>query len=230
MPVLRYHILQKTILTTDLQVIDPHFVQTMLLDQSWTNVTGGQRVTLMRQDEEEVFFVSGLDSRSMVDYQNRDIYFFEGFMQPVDTLLVPPLSLAGTIRARVPSMSAFLGALYKTGLADEVMQAKDITIFAPDNEAFQRTFGALDELSLDELRNVLAYHIVPERVLYSNELQHQGQLPTRATTDNDETEPINITISSAGNLRYIDSSAVKDPDILIANGVVHMQASPCPPR
>lgn len=228
MPVLRYHILQQTILTNDLQVVDPHFVQTMLSNQSWTNVTGGQRVTLMRQDEEEVFFVSGLDSRSMIDYQNRDIYFFEGFMQPVDTLLVLPLSLAETIRARVPSMSAFLGALYKTGLADEVMQARDVTIFAPDNQAFQRTFGALDELSLDELRNVLAYHIVPDRVMYSNDLQHQGQFLTRATLDDEEAEPINITISSAGNHRYIDSSAVQDPDIMIANGVVHMQASPIP--
>lgn len=226
MPVLRYHVLQKTILTTDLQVVEPHFVQTMLLNQSWTNVTGGQCVKLMRQDEEEVFLVSGLDSRSMIDYQNRDIYFFEGFMQPVDTLLVPPLPLAETIRARVPSMSAFLGALYKTGLADEVMQAKDVTIFAPDNQAFQRTFEALDELTLDEFRNVLAYHIIPDRVLYSNELQHQGQFPTRATLDNDEAEPIKITISSAGNHRYIDSSAVQDPDIMIANGVVHMQASP----
>lgn len=228
MPLLQYHILQETILTDELEVIDPHFPQTMLFNQSWTNVTGGQCVTLMRQDEEEVFLVSGLDSRSMIDYQNRDIHFLEGIIQPVDTLLVPPLQLAETIRARVPSMSAFLGALYKTGLADEVMEAKDVTIFAPDNQAFQRTFGALNELSMDELRNVLAYHIVPDRVLYSHGLERRGQLTTRATTGDGGAEQINITISTAGNHLYIDSSAVQDPDIMIANGAVHMYAVPIP--
>lgn len=226
MPLLQYHILQETVLTDELEVVDPHFPQTMLLNQSWTNVTGGQCVTLMRQDEEEIFLVSGLDSRSMIDYQNRDIHFFEGVIQPIDTLLVPPLQLSETIRARVPSMSAFLGALYKTGLADEVMEAKDVTIFAPDNQAFQRTFGALNELSMDELRNVLAYHIVPDRVLYSHGLERRGQLATRATTGDGEAEQINLTISSAGNHLYIDSSAIQDPDIMIANGAVHMHVFP----
>ncbi|KAJ4386579.1 hypothetical protein N0V93_009477 [Gnomoniopsis smithogilvyi] len=220
-PLLQYHILKETILTDDLQVVEPHFPPTMLLNETWTNITGGQRVTLMRQDEDEVFLVSGLDSRSMIDYQNRDIHFFEGVIQPIDTLLVPPMPLAETIRGRIPSMSAFLGALYKTGLADEVMDAKDVTIFAPDSQAFQKTYGALSELSNVELRNVLAYHIVPNRVLYSSDLQHQGQFLTRATLD-DKTEPINITITAAGNHRYIGSSAVLDPDIMIANGVVHI--------
>lgn len=222
-PLPQYHILQQTVVTGDLKVVEPHFPPTMLFNESWTNMTGGQRVTLMRQDEDEVFLVSGLDSRSMIDYQNRDIHFFEGVIQPIDTLLVPPLQLAETIRGRIPSMSAFLGALYKTDMADELMNAKDVTIFAPDNQAFQKTFGTLSELSMAELRNVLAYHIIPDKVLYSSDLQHQGQFLTRATLD-DETEPINITITSAGNHRYIGSSAVQDPDIMIANGVVHMHA------
>lgn len=222
-PLLQYHILQETVLTEDLHVVEPHFLPTMLFNKTWANITGGQRVTLMRQDEDEVILVSGLDSRSMIDYQNRDIKFFEGVIQPVDTLLVPPQPLGETIRGRIPSMAAFLGALYKTGLADELMEAKDVTVLVPDNQAFQKAFGALSELPTAELRNVLAYHIIPDRVLYSSELQHQGQFLTRATS-RDKTEPLNVTITVAGNNRYIDSSAIQDPDIMIANGVAHMHA------
>ncbi|KAJ4421059.1 hypothetical protein N0V82_003963 [Gnomoniopsis sp. IMI 355080] len=222
-PLLQYHILQETVLTEDLHIVEPHFLPTMLFNETWANITGGQRVTLMKQDEDEVFLVSGLDSRSMIDYQNRDIQFFEGVIQPIDTLLIPPQPLAETIRSRIPSMAAFLGALYKTGLADELMEAKDVTILVPDNQAFEKVFGALSELPTAELRNVLAYHIIPDRVLYSSELQHQGQFCTHATS-NDKAEPLNVTITVAGNNRYIDSSAIQDPDIMIANGVAHIIA------
>lgn len=217
---LQYHVLQGKILTTNLPILEPHFPPTLLFNQTWANVTGGQRVTLIRQDEDEIVFVSGLDSRSLVDF-DQDIQFFDGVIQPIDTLLVPPLPLAVTARTWFPSMSAFLGALYKTGLASELMEAKNVTIFAPDNQAFQKTFDAISGLSMPELRNVLAYHIVPNQVLYSIDLEDQLEIPTLATLD-DNDEPVNVTIVMAGNTRYIGSSQVQDLDVMIANGVVHM--------
>lgn len=218
---LQYHILQDQIFTDDVDISEPLFPSTLLFNQTWTNITSGQRVALIRQQEDEVVLVSAFDSRSLVEKQNRDIHFFGGVIQPIDTLLVPPLSLSITTRTWFESMSALLGALYKVGLADEVMEAQNVTIFAPDNQAFKKTFGALSELSLAELRNVLAYHIVPNKVLYSLDLQEQSQFPTRATSI-DKAEPVNVTILMAGNNRYVDSSQILDPDVLIANGVVHM--------
>lgn len=232
---LQYHVLQEKIFTKDFTLSIPQFLPTTLINQSFTNITQGQRITVLRSDEDEITITSGLDSRSMILSDMQDIHFFDGNIQAIDTLLVTPLSLAGTVFTRFPAMSAFLGALYKTGIADQILLAQNMTIFAPQNEAFQKTISALKGLSDTHLRNVLWYHIVPNAVLYSGDLRHDKMLDTAAIAD-DTGKPLTLSMSILGNNRYIDSSQILDPDVLIANGVVHMCVSilpmphPCPLR
>lgn len=170
----------------------PALVPTLLFNDSWTNVTGGQRATIIKQSEDEVIVVTGKDSRSVVERE--DIHFHGGLIHVVDTVLVPPYQLAPTCRIWFKELQAFLGALYQTGLYDEASTAEDVTIFAPQNSAFQLTSGALAGLSHEDLRNVLAYHIVPNNLLYSTDIQNATQWPTLAVA-NDATElPINVTV------------------------------------
>lgn len=189
---LRYHILQDRVELAGLRLGKPVLAPTLLLNDSWTNVTGGQRVMLIKQTEDEVIVVTGKDSRSVVDRE--DIQFHGGLIHVVDTVLVPPYQLAPTCQIWFKELEAFLGALYQTGLYDEASTAENVTIFAPQNSAFQLTFGALASLSLEDLRKVLAYHIVPDSLLYSTNLRNATQWPTLATTDDVTGLPINITV------------------------------------
>lgn len=148
-----------------------------------------------------------------------DIEFSDGMVHVVDTLLVPPFRLEPSCRDYYPIMRAFLAALYRAGLVDQLAGARDVTVFAPWDAAFQVTSGALAALRPAELRDVLAYHVVPGRVLYSTDLRNATTWPTLARRAG---APLNVTATFAGNNRYIDSSHILHADILIANGVLHM--------
>lgn len=222
----------------DLEVGAPVFVPTMLTDAN-TNTTStsindpssqtAQYINIIRQSTDEFVLVTAGDSRSVVEYE--DVRFHGGLVQVVGTLLVPPRALAPTARAWFTDLDAFLGALYATGLVDELgPSASRVTVFAPHDAAFQRVAGALDSLSPDEMRDVLAYHVVPGEVLYSPDLRNGSHWHTLSGSgrDGEPGEPISIWLTAAGNNRYVDSSQIVDPDILIANGVIHMYVSPLP--
>lgn len=237
---LRYHILQGRVAVADLELGDPVFVPTLLANtnasiDSTANQTA-QSITIIRQSSDEVVLVTGGDSRSVVE--DEDVRFHGGLIQVVSTLLVPPRALAPTARTWFTDLNAFLGALYATGLIDALDSSaaggSRVTVFAPHNNAFQRVAGALDVLSPDELRDVLAYHIVPDEVLYSTHLRNASHWPTLAGGRNSTLgQPISIWLTAVGNSRYVDSSQIVDPDILIANGVMHMYVllpSPASPQ
>lgn len=219
----------------DLELSTPVFVPTLLVTTNSSNdtadaagdVASGQHMTIIRQTSDEVVLVTAGDSRSVVEEE--DVCFHGGLVQVVGTLLVPPRALEPTARAWFTDLQAFLGALYATGLVDDIgsENGSSFTIFAPQNGAFQRVAGALALLSPDELRDVLAYHVVPDEILYSTSLRNGSHWPTLAGgRDSASGEPISIWLTAAGNNRYVDSSQILDPDILIANGVMHMYVSP----
>lgn len=199
--ILRYHILTGTVsVGTTLEGI-PIFARTLL---------DGARVIIDRQHTDEVVFTSGAEKRSTL--LEGDIEFSDGVIQVIDTVMDPPPNLAQICRDHKP-LSAFLGALYQTNFSEQIIASKDVTIFAPNNAAFQRTSGALSTLSASELLDVMKFHIVPN-LLYSQDLVNGMTLPTFGGK--------NLTVTVAGNNKYIDSSQILDPDILIDFGVVHM--------
>lgn len=199
--ILRYHIFPGTVSVGTVEEGTPIFARTLL---------DGSRVIINRQYGDEVVFTSGADRRSML--VEGDIDFSDGVIQIVDTVMAPPPSLGPACLVDNP-LSAFLGALYQTNLSEQVTTSKNLTIFAPNNAAFQRTSGAMSTLSQSELLEVMKLHIVPT-VLYSQDLVNGASWPTLGGR--------NITVTVAGNNRYIDSSQILDPDILIGFGVVHM--------
>lgn len=135
----------------------------------------GAHVIIHRQSDDEVVFTSGADRRSTL--LEGDIKIADGLIQIIDTVMMPPPGLVKICRDYTP-LSAFLGALYLTNLAEKIITSKDITIFAPNNAAFQRTAGALSNLSLSELTDILNFHIVPGTILYSTDLLNDISLPT----------------------------------------------------
>jgi len=214
--VLRYHVLQGTIVAANMSEGPPVFRSSLLADKAFTNVTGGQNVVVYRQAGDTVVFASGDGTRSTL--LEADALFKGGSVQMVDTLMVPPARLERTARDTYPrDLSAFLGALYAAGIVADVADAADVTIFAPRNAAFQQLAGALETLPREQLMEVLRYHVVPGKVLASTALINDTELVSSLGQANGR-----VKITRAGNNVFVNAAQVVQPDILIANGVVHV--------
>ncbi len=217
---LQYHVLQGTLAAGAVQAGPPRYAATLLRDRDWTNVTAGQNAVVYKQSDDTVVFASGGGSRSTL--LEADMRFSGGLVQMVDTLLVPPPRLEQTARDAYPrDLTAFLGALYAAGLDRAFANTPDVTIFAPRNAAFQRVAGVLTALSRDELARVLAYHLVPAGVLPSPSLANDTNLATAANVSSGGA-PLLLHVTRAGNNLFVDSAQVVQPDILVANGVLHI--------
>ncbi|CAP65598.1 uncharacterized protein PODANS_6_10890, partial [Podospora anserina S mat+] len=184
-----------------------------------------QNILLSRQHDDTTVVTSGLGTRStFFESPDQDIPFTGGFIQIVDTLLVPPSRLEITARDAYKDLTSFLGALYKSGLSPALSSQKDITILAPRNAAFQSIASALDPLSREDLATVLKYHIIPDKVLSSSDLSALGNSTgsSLATLLGADSRASKVTVSRAGNNIFFNSAQLLQSDILLANGVIHI--------
>lgn len=141
-----------------------------------------------------------------------DIPFQGGLIHVVDNLLIPPARLGETSDAF--KVTSFLGGLYAGDLMPATANRKNVTIFAPQDEAFDLVGGSLEGLDVEALARVMGYHVVPNEVIVSSALTN-GSLLTTVAGDQ-------ILVRQAGNNKYIDSAQIMQPDILIANGILHI--------
>ncbi|WYZ39622.1 hypothetical protein EsH8_III_001536 [Colletotrichum jinshuiense] len=209
-PILEYHILQGTVSTGDLES-GPSVLRTSLLqDPAWTNVTGGQNVLVNKQPGNITVFTSSEGIRTTQD--EGDIRFAGGLIQVVENLMIPPSRLENTTDAF--KLTSFLGALYATKRLPSLAEKKNITIFAPRNEGFQRVAGTLKDMDEDDIMGLLNYHVVSGHVIASSDLKNGTNLTTISSNQ--------LHVIRSGNNLFINSAQIVQPDILIANGILHI--------
>ncbi|CAH0038943.1 unnamed protein product [Clonostachys rhizophaga] len=205
--ILSYHVLNGTYYSDN--VTDtPSFLPTLLNATEFTNVTGGQVVEAIKTDN-NVTFLSGFRKQSNVTQAN--ITFTGGVIHIIDEVLTIPLNLSAT--AIEANLTAAAGALTAANLTEPLDQATNITVFAPLNQGFADIANILQNISSEDLGNVLQYHVLEGVVAYSTDFQN-GTLETAGG------ETLNVTV--LGSDVYVDSAKVVQPDVLIANGVVHV--------
>lgn len=90
-----------------------------------------------------------------------------------------------------------------------------MTIFCPNNDAFQKLAGTGANITDEQLAEILQYHVVQGTVGYSTTLSNNTKLATLAD------EELTITIDEEGAV-FINNARVINSDILIANGVLHV--------
>lgn len=98
-------------------------------------------------------------------------------------------------------------------MASAVDGLRDITIFAPSNPAFQSIGSVLANASTADLTSILQYHVINGSIAYSPTLRN-----TTVTTLGGQ----NLTITVANGTVFVNSARVVNPDVLIANGVMHV--------
>ena len=111
--------------------------------------------------------------------------------------------------------STLVAAIEAAGLADTLRSEKEVTIFAPTNEAF----AALDKDVLDTLladpaglSQILLYHFVPG-VVTSADI-------TPGDVETLQGAPVTLAVNDAGVVT-VDNANVTEADLTAYNGVVH---------
>jgi len=206
---LQYHVLNGSILSSAI-TNQSQFVPTLLTNELFTNVTGGQVVEAVASDGNVTFF-SGLLSNSSVT--SADVNFTGGVIHVIDRFLVLPEVVSDTLTAA--NLTGLRGALNATNLLDAVDTIPDVTIFAPSTEAFRDIGSALANATTEDIASILTYHVVNGTVGYSSGIENG----TTLTTLNGQN--LTITIGDEGRI-FVNSARVTIADILVANGVVHV--------
>ena len=144
----------------------------------------------------------------------QNLAFTGGIVHIIDTFLVPPADFITT--APQFNLSAAGGATTNASLNEYLNTATDLTIFVPNNDAFQRLGSAFASMPLDELSKVLEYHVVngTNFVGYSSNLPNNTILKSR--------QGGKLTITFASNSLFVNSARILQEDILISNGIMHV--------
>ncbi|KAK5719579.1 hypothetical protein LTR17_015365 [Elasticomyces elasticus] len=215
--ILRYHLYRGVVKAEDITLV-PNFIHSYLnysgfvLDGevSGSNVTGGQVVSVNLNAEGDALVTAGIKVASKVTVA--DIAFDNGVIHIIDKLLLIPLSISETLITG--NFTALAGAATQAGLVPTLEDLSDVTIFCPNNDAFQKIASGTGNITDEQLAEILKYHVVQGTVGYSTLLSNTS-LPTL----NDE--EVKITIDDDGAV-FVNSARVINADILVANGVIHV--------
>lgn len=123
----------------------------------------------------------------------------------------------------------FYAALKKTGYAKEINTAGPFTVLVPKDQAFNEigVFRAsdFDKISLDSLRRVIGYHILPRR-LYVQDIP-TNSIDVRYVTLEGTELYASLGSDRAGQVGendrlYFSGAKASRRDVAIANGVIHI--------
>ncbi|OAA60704.1 beta-Ig-H3/Fasciclin [Cordyceps fumosorosea ARSEF 2679] len=220
---LQYHVIRGSVSVGDLEAGPTYLEPTLLTGAAapaWTNVTAGQNVLLTRQPGDAAVLTSGLGARCTII--ERDLDFRGGRVQVVDHLLMPPAPLRQTAEAF--QAGSFVAALYAAGLMPDVGDRPNVTVFAPRDAAVDLVGGSLRALDRASLSRVAAYHVVPGRVLSSADLANGSVLATLGAGGSGNGTAPGLTVRQEGNNKFVNTAQIVQPDILLANGIMHLVA------
>ncbi|MBL7841219.1 MAG: fasciclin domain-containing protein [Cyclobacteriaceae bacterium] len=169
-----------------------------------------------------------------------------GVIHIIDAVLAPPagniVSIA-TTGATAESFNLLATALTKANLVTALQGAGPFTVFAPNDDAFLALLRTLtananlteaqgidainaitatsDPLNLDELTNVLQYHVVPNAAAFSINLTNNQTITTlKANAPNQVTIALgsSVTVDGAAS----EPSTVALANVAATNGVIHV--------
>jgi uncharacterized surface protein with fasciclin (FAS1) repeats len=117
------------------------------------------------------------------------------------------------------SFQTLLTAAEAAGLVDTLKSEGPFTVFAPTDEAFAKLpEGTVESLlkpeNQDQLKAILAYHVVPGKTMSSELAGKQVEV--------ESVEGSAISIDATGDSVMVDDATVTQADIEADNGVIHV--------
>jgi transforming growth factor-beta-induced protein len=147
-----------------------------------------------------------------------DIACSNGVIHVIDSVILPADKDIIDTAVGNESFSTLVAAVKAAGLVETLKGEGPFTVFAPTNEAFAKlpegtVANLLKPENKDKLVAILAYHVVPAKVMASDVVKL-----TDAKTVNGKSVAIKV---NDGNV-MIDGANVQVTDIETSNGVIHV--------
>ena len=148
-----------------------------------------------------------------------DIHALNGIIHVINRVLIPPSDnlVETAISFNPDEFNALVGAVVQAGLAETLAEGGPFTVFAPTDEAFANLGIDPATLTMEQLQNVLLYHVVEGRV-FSDDLVNG---PVTTLNGDVIIDAGNLTIDDIGS--DIDANLI--PSLLnvqATNGVIHV--------
>lgn len=127
----------------------------------------------------------------------------------------PQVTTVAETAAAQAQLSTLAKLVQEAGLADTLKGPGPYTVFAPSDEAFKNVpASTMAKLASDKalLKAVLSYHVVQNK-LVSAEVKNGS-----ATT----LQGGKLALAKAGDFVTVEDAVVTRPDVVAANGVVHI--------
>ena len=140
-----------------------------------------------------------------------------GVVHAIDGVLIPR-TLVQTVENET-DLSMLAEALDRTNLTDELNASGPFTLFAPTNAAFEGANESVSSLlrendtaSMERLRQLLLYHVVPERIVDGNGTENQtlGALSGQR-----------LVYRTDGERVFINNNEAVRSNLIATNGVIH---------
>jgi uncharacterized surface protein with fasciclin (FAS1) repeats len=112
------------------------------------------------------------------------------------------------------NFTALAGAATELDLVGTLNELTEVTIFVPNNEAFQKIAATTSNLLPADLIGILQYHVIHGIVGYSTVLSNTS-IPSLNGQD------LQITVTDDGAV-FVNSARVVNADLLVENGVLHV--------
>ncbi|KAG7289324.1 hypothetical protein NEMBOFW57_005691 [Staphylotrichum longicolle] len=205
---LSYHVLDGIYFMSDIGATQLASLPTFMNMNSYSNVSGGQVIEAVTQNN-QVTFVTGNGAQANVEPY--DINYVGGTLHIIDSVLTIPSSLTNTLLTG--GLTAAVGLLRRAGVESALNLASDVTIFAPNNDAFNAIGSLVNSMTLEQLTTVLNYHVVQGKVLYSQLIAQGSEITASGAS-------INFRIEDGA--LFVNSARVVVSDVLVGNGVVHI--------
>ncbi|KAK1585372.1 fasciclin domain-containing protein [Colletotrichum navitas] len=205
---LSYHVVTGKIMAASFPEV-PKFAHT-LFESPDTNLTGTQRVELVRKGEQAHVF-SGYKQMSVVT--SPDITFTGGVLHVIDSVLTFPGTPADT--ALNTGLTSMAGALMRAGLFNDLNSLQATTVFAPTNAAFQAIGSTAAAMEPQDLARILEYHVLTNQVRFTpsvtmTKMTHKSLMGEKVTLRKQD-----------GNV-FANSAKITISDIITSDGVMHV--------
>ena len=217
--VLGFHVVPAVAFSTDLAEGEQMF-ETLAGQEIVVTLSEGN-VTVTDANENTVNVI-----QADVEVQNGVVHVIDGVLLPELEMELPNLVEA----AEAAGLTTLLQAVTAVdGLAENLLNAEAITVFAPTNEAFENALEAFNANNLNELveaiggvealESVLGFHVVPAVAFKADLADGEQTVPTLAGTDLTVTKngtSVSVTDVNGSTFNVIQA------DVAIENGVVHV--------
>ncbi|KAL8409518.1 hypothetical protein RB594_007817 [Gaeumannomyces avenae] len=209
---LSYHVLNGTFYASALAgLAAPAFVPTYLAGNAeYSTVSGGQVVAIKGDNNGGVTVLSGGGAEARVT--GADLNFTGGTVHIIDSVLsIPPNLTTALTQAKLGSLTA---AATKANLVTPLSDARELTLFAPNDEAFAAVADVAAGLTIEQLAGVLGYHVVNGSAVYSSAVANGTRAKTAQGSD--------VTLTVRDGSVFVNQAKVVKADVLVKNGVVHV--------